>query len=92
MLIIDGRPQPVELRFRDDGILRIDMASGAWLLAARSAQPLYFRHDRVVATIEAWETRRPVEPDGLKPDDLVFRSPIRELATFNFIVMRWPPQ
>jgi hypothetical protein len=33
MLVIDGRPEPVEMRFKDDGgILHVTMAAGAWLL------------------------------------------------------------
>jgi hypothetical protein len=89
MLVIDDQPRPVELRFRDDGgILRITMAAGGQQLAAESAQPLYFRHDRVIATIEAWETDRHVEPDGLKLDDLVVHGPVRRLVAFNLIVTR----
>lgn len=89
MLVVDDRPRPVELQFQDDGgILRISSAFGGRLLEARSVQPLYFDHDRVVATVVTWETGRRAEPDGLKIDDLVVRGSTRLFATFNLIVTR----
>jgi hypothetical protein len=90
MLVIEGRPEPIEMRFKDDGgILRITMAAGAWLVAARSATPLIFRHDRVIAgSIEAHETEERVGPDGGKAYDLVGRHHF--LATLTLIVTRCP--
>jgi hypothetical protein len=90
MLVIDGRPEPIEMRFKDDGgILRITMAAGAWLVEARSAKPLIFHHDRVIAgAVEARETERRISP-GLV-DDLVLRPAHHPLATLSLIVTRAP--
>jgi len=58
LLDIGGRPEPIDMQFRDDGgILRLTMSSGAWLVATTSAKPLIFdRRGTIASTIDAWET------------------------------------
>jgi len=90
MLVMDGRPQPVEMRFRDQGgRLQITMVAGEWLLQARPKKPLIFSSKGAVADlVDVWETRDHALPKGVRVDDLVFRPPIRRLASFALVVER----
>jgi len=92
MLVINGSPQPVEMRFKDDGgILRVTMAAGAWLVEAKSSKQLVFgRTNKIASSIEAWETEQRVVPDGLTRNDLVFRPGHHLLATFTLVAVRGP--
>jgi hypothetical protein len=94
MLVIDGKPQPVEMRFKDDGgNLRITMAAGARRIEARTRKSLNFRRKSTIASsIEAWQMdenqREAPAEERLLLDDLVLRHHL--LATLTLVVARVP--
>jgi hypothetical protein len=91
MLVIEGKPRPIEMRFKDDnGILRITMAAAdRLLLEARSVKPLVFGRKKIFAsTIEAWQTAQPV--GSTLGHDHVFRPAHSFLAAFSLVVRRGP--
>jgi hypothetical protein len=87
-LLIDDRPEPIEMRFHaEGGILRLTMTTGGWQLATKSSKPLIFGQKGVIASvIEIWRTDQRVETDVLR--DLIFHPGHHLMATLTLTVSR----
>jgi hypothetical protein len=88
MVVIDGRPQPVDIGLRyDRRVVHVTAARGVARLAVRGGAPMALRESGfAAATLEIWETLDPrIQP---MTRDLVWRPPFRHLATLNLLVQR----
>ncbi len=94
MVVIDGRPQPVDISMRMDGsVLRITAARSKWRVAVTGAKEKSMVMDHkgvLLVSPELWDTNALRHEDESGFNDLVAHPAFRKLASVHLLVQRYP--